>query len=439
MAARWRLARRVAVGVMMLGVLVFGGEATTRPSEEAERLIGELSSDSWQVRQKAQEGLVQLGPEVGVRLRAVLRGTNDEEVRARVEAVLRQLEEMASTGASLVTLHMRGASPREVFAEISKQANTDLRPNPADLWESRVWPGVDVDIEGQPFWVAMKEVCDKVGVGLQSNGLAREMTVTDRNMGMRMFGQSPGAVSGAFLFTAANVNTHRAVDLNQPGNVSRVCSIQMLVFAEPKIRVLQGSYVAKIEQAVDEKGNSLVGVPRAVSESMQPPSNWFWNLSVSLQPPAGVGQRIAKLKGTVRFIVQTRAEKAEVGDVIGARNVTKVVGGKRFTLKGVRKQGELYVVQMTLYRSGWTANEWMLMYPYNVFKLVDGKGNPLLRTSNAGGGGGGGDEANVNLTFRRQNWPGAEDGGEPAKLVWEIPIESKEMVVPFEFRDLPMP
>ena len=434
-SVKW--AKRI-VGVCVVGIaLAAGGQEAGKP-DWVEKLISQLSSESWQDRQKAQDELVGMGLEVRERLKKLLRETTDEEVRTRAEAALRVLNEQASTGASIITLHMKNASPAAIFAEISKQAETDMRPTPANLWESRTWTGIDLDVDHQPFWVAMREICEKLQLGIQSSGLSREMMITDRNM-MRVWGQAPSVVSGPFLFTANMINSHRMIDLNQPGNATRNCNIQMLVFVEPKIRVLQGSYLARIEEAVDENGKTLVGAPRVVSEAMQPPSNWYWNLSISLMPPADAGQKIASLKGKARFIIQTKAEKAEIADVLSARNVAKVVGGKRFTLKEVRKAGESYVVQMTLYRSGWSANEWMLMYPYNIFRLEDAKGNRLMRTGNAGGGGGGGDEANVNLTFARQAWQCGESAGEPAKLLWEVPTESKEVLVPFEFKDLPMP
>src|SRR5215212_6317294 len=97
---------------------------TTRPlADEAriEQLIRELSADAWQTRQKAQDALVQYGLDIRPRLSTVLRDTKDEEARTRVEAALRQIEENRTTGASLITLHMKNAKPAEVFAEISRQ------------------------------------------------------------------------------------------------------------------------------------------------------------------------------------------------------------------------------------------------------------------------------------------------------------------------------
>src|SRR3954470_7414751 len=78
----------------------------TQPSGAVEQLVRELAAEPWQTRQKAQDALVQYGLDVRPRLQALLKETKDEEVRTRVEAALRQIEENRTTGASLITLHV---------------------------------------------------------------------------------------------------------------------------------------------------------------------------------------------------------------------------------------------------------------------------------------------------------------------------------------------
>jgi len=56
-----------------------------------------------------------------------------------------------------------------------------------------------------------------------------------------------------------------------------------------------------------------------------------------------------------------------------------------------------------------------------------------------GSSGGGPDQMDIDIQFQRQNWNGTENAGEPVKLLWEVPVETKEISVPFEFTDLPLP
>jgi hypothetical protein len=89
---------------------------------------------------------------------------------------------------------------------------------------------------------------------------------------------------------------------------------------------------------------------------------------------------------------------------------------------------------ITLYRAGWTPrmSGIYMMYPQQTFRLVDERGMPLMRLGN-GNSGGGPDQMDIDIQFQRQNWNGTENAGEPVKLLWEVPVETKEVSVPFEF------
>jgi hypothetical protein len=412
---------------------------TTLPAEisvKVEALIKKLSDEAWQTRQKAQDELVQMGTMVQPRLLELLKQTRDEEVRTRVEAALVTLEENRLTGTSYITIHLKKASPKQVFAELARQANSEMRPNPPNLWDAKSWPAVDIDIERQPFWVAMREICGKIGVSPQNNGMDRNMVIMDRNAAGRMWGEAPVVVSGPFLVVATYINRSNYVDLNQPQNIGRQCNVQLMVYAEPKMRVLQGSYNAKIDEAIDDKGNSLV-MSRSFVEGMQPASGWVWNMSASLLPNPNTGDKIARLKGSGRFLIQTRSETVEIPDVINAREVSRDIGGRRFKLKEVRKNGDAYVAHLTIFRAGWNPNEWNTGVPHNTFRMVDARGVALMRINS--GNNVGGDQMDITLQFQRQNWNGGENAGEPTKLICEVPVETREIVVPFEFKNLPLP
>ena len=76
-------------------------------------------------------------------------------------------------------------------------------------------------------------------------------------------------------------------------------------------------------------------------------------------------------------------------------------------------------------------------YPGAAIRLLDKDGKAL--SSRGWGGGGGPDEMSYNWTFARDAWGGDEKVGEPFRLVWEIPTETRPMDVDFAFKDLPMP
>ncbi len=93
---------------------------------------------------------------------------------------------------------------------------------------------------------------------------------------------------------------------------------------------------------------------------------------------------------------------------------------------------------MTIYRPGWSPHEWNPQFPGQFFKLVDGEGHALFRM-NAAAGSMTNEQMELTIHYQRQNWNGGAAAGEPVKLMWEIPVESKEIQVPFELLDLPLP
>jgi hypothetical protein len=212
--------------------------------------------------------------------------------------------------------------------------------------------------------------------------MAMEMVIGDKSAGPKLWGEAPSVISGPFLVVCAYINRSHSIDLNQAKNVRRSCTVQFMIYPEPKMRVLQGTHSVRIEEAADENGNSLA-IPGLAPDMGFNTNTWPWNMSASLMPQVNTGQKIAKLRGAGRFLIQTRSAQTEIADIQNVRGVSKVVGGKKFTLKEVRKQGNQYVAMITLYRAGWSVNEWnYMMYPQQTFRMVDARGVPLMRLGN---------------------------------------------------------
>jgi hypothetical protein len=81
--------------VMLLSALGGGVAPTTQPATRPSAiadLVRQLSADDWQTRQRAQDRLADMGDAAVADLKTALRRSNDEEVRTRIEAAIRQIE-----------------------------------------------------------------------------------------------------------------------------------------------------------------------------------------------------------------------------------------------------------------------------------------------------------------------------------------------------------
>src|SRR5687768_7175792 len=74
------------------------------PADPFPSLLRELRDDDWRTRQRAQDELISLGPDVRPRVVESLNTADSEDLRTRLVAVLRQMDEIRFTGPSIVSL-----------------------------------------------------------------------------------------------------------------------------------------------------------------------------------------------------------------------------------------------------------------------------------------------------------------------------------------------
>ena len=133
---------------------------------DVEALIRQLAGDNWKDRQRAQDELVRQGASVRSRLQDLLRETTNDEVRTRATAALQQIDEFEQTGTSMITLHLHSVEPKEIFAELQRQAHATMEPAQPQFWENARLAKVSIDIDHQPFWTAMNQVTAATGMDL---------------------------------------------------------------------------------------------------------------------------------------------------------------------------------------------------------------------------------------------------------------------------------
>lgn len=408
-------------------------------------LVAELSGTDWRSREAAQRKLVEMGESARPALQELVERTADAEVRNRAQGALGQLAEGDRTGETRVTLRLLNVPPQEVIAELARQARAPIEVWPETMWRFNPRGPVTVDIDQKPFWVATREVCEKLNLRPQAMGGERAFTLVDNRGGANPF-KGPTVLSGPFMFVAGGVSESKQLTFGQAvgvGDAKHSLSLNLTLYAEPKLKVLGRSFRVDVKELTDEAGRSLT--PTAIENGMAGMDAQVQGnaIDVSIPLKAGTGaKRIAKLRGTQKLVLETKTENVEFADVANAKGATRDLAGHRFTLKELMREGPgrmtLRVACAPLGGGGG-----LLRLPGRArqapvvtgeLRVLDAAGAVLMRSRLQFYNGQG--ESGISSSFEGN---GRKPAAEPAKVVIEVASETREVEVPFEFTDLPLP
>ncbi|MDB5323730.1 MAG: hypothetical protein JWN40_5361 [Phycisphaerales bacterium] len=416
-----------------------------------ENWITQLTSDDWKERQQAMEKLVALGDDAVPRLSKLADAADDGEVRTRAAAAIRQIEENRIAGTSLITMKVDDVPPAQALAEITRQARASLMTEPANLLSQKNLRPVSLNVDHRPFWEVMQTLCAQAE--LEVTGVSRH----GREVGLGLtrggtdWMDKPIVLAGPLLIRADRLIRISTAHLKPPRDVTEEFTISLTAFAEPKLRVLDYSATLRLEEVVDEKGNSLIpptdnNVPANVDVfgNIREGTTSHWEIGATLHHPKGAGKRIVRFKGSTALQVQTRAAVMEL-PVAGAKNVSRTVGGLRLTVKSL----DTARCDMVVYRDGRSDAEWygvrMQLYAGEA-QLFDDKGQLVARSQSGLEADESPDSQRLDLRLRFARESGDEGKearkkpiSEASRLVWTFPLETRELVIPFELRDLPIP
>jgi hypothetical protein len=412
--------------------------AATQPvaaGPSADSFLPRLGSDAWQKRQEAVEELVRMGEDARPIIHELLgRQLADAETRTRLEAALAQIDENRVTGPSFITMHMKDAAAKSVFADLSRQCYVELKPWPENLFDQAGIPKITIDIDRKPFWEAMNLIADKTGIDLRpyNNEGVRLM-----RGGFRM--NSPfSVVQGPFLVVATQITRTQTEMLANGGGSSSDFSMQMMVYSEPKLHVLSSSAAVTLEEVTDDAGNSLV--PTSLdNRGYYGGAGGCWNLFAQLKFPDHPGKTIARFKGSGGFLIQTRSQQVQIPDVKNVHEITRVVGDMPILFHDLKKNAGTWQLRFGANPQAFGPNRWgqLQQSVQQNLQLLDDKGQPLDHRGMSSSGNNNGVE--FTLMFSADARPNGGSSGDPAKLFWEVPTASREIRVPFDFKDLPMP
>jgi hypothetical protein len=428
-------------------------EPTSRPDAQVQALVDGLSSDSYETRESTQQKLVEMGPPIEPQLRALLGGDLSDEVRARLNGAVRQIEENRVLGPATITLHYQDAPLQEVLDDFARQAGADMGTSGPRIMQFARSRHASIDLERADFLTALSAVTQAGGLRPGLNGsnalVLMPVRAAANTMPMNLFNGHRRTI-GAFTIFAVSCRQDISIDYGRGAADQSSTILQLEVFAEPKLHVIGPANQDWLRECVDEKGQSLApDVPQAFmggSEGRQ----WFWQLQTNLKDAHESAKMIARLRGELKFMVQTKSEQIDIPDVNQLNNLTRTIGGSSLTLKKFANEGGQY--QLHVLVSGPLANDMdQVQSILSNIQILDEQDEALTQgpmsaqTDNVATL-----DMAVNYLANPINRPhrGAGEGKAtvdagsplvPRKLRWELTTQTKLVNVPFELDNLELP
>jgi hypothetical protein len=412
------------------------GPAATRPAiGELKGLLAQLDADEWAARDAAAERIALLGEVARNDLERQLKATPDGEGGRRIGALLAKLDDARLYGPTLVTLHLRDVPAREALAVLAAQSGVSFAPASETLWPAGSEPRVSLECIDEPFWSAVQQICTGAGLGMTRSDphAPVQLAVADAKPA------APYAVAGPYLLKIKRIDHTQSTEFDGPNdnNASPGCRISLFVWGEPKMPPGVWS-IEQVDELSTDKGPQQVDRRNFYGRGTAVGGMNEGAMTFRADVP---GSRITRLRTTLQVNVIGKTQAFEVADVMTAGKVQRTIGGYAFELRDVNRIVEgRYAYTIEVGRGEHTPaefNAFRMTLSRSQARLLDANGRAL--PSSGGSSSFGGDKYTQTTQVARDGFGGAVKVGEPAKFAWDVPVETRTMSFPVEFKDLPFP
>jgi len=351
---------------------------------------------------------------------------------------------------SAITMHYKDAPLQGVLEDFASQADADLGVQRRPIVDYAKSRRISIDLDRADFWTALRTISDRAGLRPQPYASdARMVFQVNANAmfgGFDMFSDA-AKVSGGFLIIPWMCRLNRSVDYEHDTDNQSDLWLELIVMAEPKLRVINPSNQEWLQQCVDEHGQSLLG-GRRQSHFFNNGRGWWWTMQANLKEVPNMGQRIASLRGELKFNVQSKSETIQIDDLSKIQDLTKTVGDHTIVFKQLVNQGGQWKLQLSI--TNVNLRPPVMRQTNNLFstlQILDAQNQPYTQVgissiSNHG------QETGVTINFvgiisnapmMRAHAVEEQAVGPPKTLRWEIPTETQIVSAPFELTDLQLP
>jgi hypothetical protein len=423
-------------------------QAKPAPDLAVEQLVQQLGDNDYRKRDEASRALQVAGARALPALRDAIHNP-DAEIRRRVNDLIPALETAILLAPKRVTFKIANKPIKNAFDELIRQTGYQIEYNVNDA--GRLY---SFDFQGAPFWEAVEKIS-------RATGLVIQQGYGDDHI--RLYQQNAYApyvhTEGAFRFTATGFNQYRNIDFSLAGTGAaqqtrnESLTLQFSICVEPKMALL-GVGEVHLEAAYDNEKNSMLVPPvnnnEILNGNMLMGGRWTsgkygnGNRMFSTQSQVNLlrssenATTVKVVRGTLPIMLLVNQKPVVVAEkILEAKGKKTTIGGTHFEIEGVTEQpGNQYQIKMVVnedLKDNPNDYSWMNSLAQRI-ELQDEKGGKMQimgsQWNNSAA-----NHVDMTLTF------GAAGGAKPeapAKLVYQT-WTTEQHVIPFEFKDLPLP
>lgn len=395
------------------------------------RLVRQLDDRQLATRNRAEAELIELGDAV-LPLLPANGDASSEEVRHRLTRVRQQILLSRSkrfVETSTVTLEGKAIPLADVLSAFEKQTGNRF-DDQSGMTNDGFTPKVDANFNQTPFWEALDNVLDQVGMTTYHFSQDQALILQRAEEGARSRRECAQYV-GAFRLEPIRVIAQRdlrAADRHQ-------FKLVLEVAWEPRLRPLALRVPLSGVKAEDEKGRSLrVKDPQAV---LPVPLNSVVSaveVEIPLEPPPRGVEEIARVRGAIKALVPGAVESFRFDNLEKARQAKIRKGGVTVVLREARRNNDLWDVRILLRFDaalGALASHQGWFYQ-NKRQVLDPNGRSI-------------EELAEELTSQTENEIGLvyayelPQGPAGHTFVYETPTSFLELPLEFDLKDIPLP
>jgi hypothetical protein len=419
-----------------------------RPSAPYRTWIEQLGSPSYRLREEATRQLEAEGLKALPALQEAL-GSEDAEVRRRARALIPAIEMRALLSPRRINLAIENKTLRDIVDELQRQTGYKIEfwsPDPARTYT--------FTIKDRTYWEAMDQICTMTHLSVQQN-------YGDDIVRLQQGEHCTDYVryDGPFRFVPLGIQQTRYMPLNQPHRglempqVTENLNFSFLVCSEPRLPLL-GMGQPKIEAAYDNQKCSMV----PPSTNTFDPMDFRFGMGRRWVTRYGGGNRCCQIQADLSLVrssnkattikelrgyvpVTLLAEQKPVvlaDDVLKSKGKKITVGTTTFLFEEASEVPATKQIQVKVSvteNSPEGANDYTWMNTlYSRIELQDSKGN-RYQTYTTNWNNTAPNHVQLTLTF---GTVGATKMVPPARFIFQN-WKTVQHVIPFEFRDIPLP